>query len=93
VKILWWRLALFDGDGAQIDLTLQAIGAHAVRVAPGCLTFLSLHLLVVHAPGSALTFCCPLRVREPIDVCFQGKIGKHLFRLSFSEFDPQQTCA
>ena len=35
-------------------------------------------------------------VREPVNVCFQGKTGKHMLVLSFSQFDPcrmfVQTC-
>ena len=30
-------------------------------------------------------------VREPINVCFQGKTGKHMLALSFSQFDPKPT--
>jgi hypothetical protein len=30
-------------------------------------------------------------VREPVNVCFQGKTGKHMLVLSFSQFDPIRT--
>jgi hypothetical protein len=53
-------------------------------------TSLSLRPFTLSRPWSALVSLSIADVRGPVNVCFQGKTGKHLLEASFSHFDPER---